>query len=182
MSFDSAPNYIFLPLAAERIFRIMPNVKLIALLRNPVERAVSHYYMSLWKKREHLPPLDAFQVEKERIGRLFEQQNYNNVAFYNNSYLSKGRYAEQIERYLQFFPIEQILLLPSESFFADPAQTLRLVFDFIGVDANYKIEDLAPQNVSKKPKLAFDVYEYLEDYFREHNRALYELVERDFGW
>ena len=71
----------------------------------------------------------------------------------------------------------------SETLFTQPEDALRRVFQFVGVDTECTVNDLKPRNVgSNKTEIEPDVYEYLDDYFRPHNQALYELVGKDFGW
>lgn len=181
--FEASPLYLFHPLAPERIFNLAPKTKLIALLRNPAERAISHYMMTKRKYFEPLPMLEAFQREEERLDQVLNERDYKNEYFIRYTYKSRGRYKEQLERYLQFFPAQQILLINSEEFFNDPHESLNRVFDFVGVDAGFKIDDVAPRNVgTNRSDVPPSVYEYLNDYFRPHNRALYEQTGKNFGW
>ena len=180
--FEATPLYLFHPLVPERIFNLVPEIKLIALLRNPTERAISHYYMNMRKNVEPLPMLEAFQQEEARLKNVINEQDYRNELFFRISYKSRGRYAEQLERYLKYFPLKQILLLGSDEFFNDPQASLRRVFDFVGVDPGFKINDLTPRNVGKnKSDVPPAVREYLNEYFLYPNQALYELTGINFS-
>lgn len=100
-----------------------------------------------------------------------------------NSYKSRGLYKEQLEGYLKYFPREQIIVINSEKLFAEPENTLRQVFEFVGVDPEFQIQDLQPSNVGyNRNQVAPDIYDYLNSYFRPHNQALYELIGTRYDW
>ena len=181
-TFDVTPTYLFHPLVPGRIFNLIPGVKLIALLRNPSERAISHYFMNQWKNAEHRPMLEAFQQEQARLETVNIEMDYGNE-IYGESYKLGGHYAEQLERYRRFFPANQMLLLGSEEFFKDPYKSLHRVFDFVGVDADFKVPNLTPRNVGRnKTEIPHAVRRYLDEYFKPYNQALYELTGQNFGW
>lgn len=182
--FEASPSYIFNPLVPGRIFELVPDVKLITILRNPTERAISQYFHAKRMKRfSSLSFGEALQNEEERLKPLIESKDYKNLAFIHTSFKSRGLYKEQLERYLKYFPWQNILVLSSEEFFSKPEITLEKVFEFVGVDKRFKVKDLSPLNTTKN-KVDIDpkVYEYLNDYFLPHNQALYEFLKKDFGW
>jgi len=182
-SFEASPLYIFNPLAPKRISELVPKVKLIVVLRNPVERAISHYFHEKRKGRESLPVREALLAEEKRLKPVIDKQDYKNDIFTHHSYKSRGLYNEQIKRYLKYFPMSNILLVSSEKLFTEPYDTLRRVFQFVGVDTESTVKDLEPRNVaSNRSEINPGVYEYLNDYFRPHNQALYELVGENYGW
>lgn len=117
---ESSPSYSEYPMrqgVVARIAAALPNVRLIYLLRNPVERARS----------EHL----------HRSLRGFERQSLERAVFANPRYLTKSMYAFQLEQYLEYFSLEQVLLITSEQLMDKREETLRLVFRFLGVDPNW---------------------------------------------
>ncbi len=182
-TFEASPSYLFQPMVPARIQQIVPQVKLIALLRNPTQRAISHYLHNMRKGREPLPILEALEQEEARLKPIWESGNFRDSKFTTYSYKSRGLYQCQLERYLQYFSRDQILILPSERFFADPNACLHQIFEFIGVDSGFYVKDLKPKNVStNKMDISPDVYAYLNDFFRLHNEALYEFLGEDFGW
>ncbi|MBN1797232.1 MAG: sulfotransferase domain-containing protein [Spirochaetales bacterium] len=182
-TFEASPLYIFNPLTPKRIFDLIPQVKIIALLRNPTERAISHYFHEKRKGRESLPIMEALQKEEERLHSVLENKDYKNTIFIRYSYKSRGLYRQQLDRFLTYFPRSQILVLSSEEFFGKPAATLKQVFEFVGVDTGFKIKDLRPRNVaSNKSRVDPDVYKYLNNFFLPHNQALYQLVGNNFSW
>jgi len=175
--------YIFSPLAPKRIAELIPDVKMIAVLRNPTERAISHYFHECRMGRETLPIVEALQAEEERLRPFIANEDYRHTIFIHHSYKSRGRYKEQISRYLEYFSREQILILKSDDLFSKADEVLRQVFAFIGVNSDFQITDLEARNISpNRTKVDDEVYQYLDHYFLPHNQALNELVGQDFGW
>ncbi|MCC0178641.1 sulfotransferase domain-containing protein [Waterburya agarophytonicola K14] len=181
--FEATPAYLFNPLAPKRIFETLPNAKLIILLRNPTKRAISHYLHGARRNWDPLPCYEALQAEEARLKPVIEAQNYKSRAFIEYSYKSRGLYREQIERYLEYFPREQMLIFNSNDLFTQTEAALKRVFDFIGVDPTFKVKNLTvPNSAPNKKKFEPHVYEYLNDYFKTHNEALYEFMGEDYGW
>jgi len=180
---EVSPRYIFNPLAAQRLYNLVPKAKLIAILRNPTERAISHYFFSKGKGREPLPIMEALEKEDERLAEAKKKNDFKSNSFAFFSYKSRGLYGEQIERFLRFFPRHQLLVLSSEEFFTRTADTLKTFFGFLEIDENIKISNLTPKNVStNKTKVAPEVYQYLDDFFSSPNQALYQLLGKKFDW
>lgn len=181
--FDSSPLYLFNPIVPKRISDIIPKVKLIAVLRNPTERAISHYFYEKKLGYESLPIMDAFLAEEERLRPILERQDYKHTNFIHFSYKSRGLYYEQLNRYLKYFSMSNILIIDSASLFSNPESTLQQVFQFIGVDDKFVVEDLQARNVSmNRTKVAPEIYEYLDKFYCSHNHQLYELIGEKFKW
>ena len=181
--FEATPMYLYHPLAPERIHQLLPQIKLLVLLRNPTDRAISHYHHSRSRGWEKLPILEAMHAEESRIVALSQSADFAGGAFRYFSYKSRGNYIEQIRRYRKYFRDDQMLILKSEELFSNPAAALPAIFEFVGVRPNYTVADLAARNVSEnKDTVPAEVYVYLKDFFRPHNQALYDLIGRDFGW
>jgi len=182
-TFEASPLYIFNPLAPGRIADLLPSVKLIAILRNPTDRAISHYFHESRKGRESLPIMDALLAEEDRLRPVLETHDYKSNTFIHCSFKSRGRYREQLERYVEVFDREQLLILGAEKFYADPVSSVQQVCRFVGVDQDHTPVDLRPRNVgANRSAVDSGVYEYLDDYFESHNQALYELLGEDFDW
>lgn len=181
--FEASPLYIFNPLAPERICDLVPDAKLIASLRNPTERAISHYFHEVGRGTENLPIMQALQEEDCRLEPVMNARDWKSVHYIDHSYKKRGLYKEQLERYMECFPIDCILVLCSEDLFQDPVSTLKEIYRFVEVDEGFQIENLEPQNVgAHKVEVDQEVYEYLNDYFRPHNEALFELIGKRFDW
>jgi hypothetical protein len=134
---EAAPLYMFHPLAAGRVAALMPDVRIIVLLRDPVERAYSH-----WKERlgEGVEPLDfasALEAEPSRTAgereRLIADPTYVSDAYDWYSYRARGAYVDHLEPWLSRFDRSQLLFLASETFYRDPAGSYAQVLDFVGL-------------------------------------------------
>ena len=135
---ESTPYYLFHPLVAERVAKDLPRAKLIILLRDPVSRAFSHYQMMRKRGVEPFGSfVEAIAREEERIQGENKKITGKQVNWSKNlnrfSYLSRGMYASQLERWFARFPRDQFLILKSEDFFADPQKTLERTCDFLGL-------------------------------------------------
>ena len=158
-------------------------MKIIALLRNPSERAISHYFHEKWRNREPLSIYEALQEEEKRLELVIKRKDFKNRIFIDYSYKNRGHYKEQIDRYLDHFSWQKILIISSEDLFNEPESTLRRVFDFVEVDKGFKVQKMRSRNVTKnRYEVDPNVYKYLDNYFLPHNQALYELVGKSFGW
>ncbi len=183
LTFEATPSYIFHPLVPGRIHETLADVKMIVLLRNPTQRAISHYFHKKRTGVETLPMMEAFQQEEKRLEPILNSKDYFNKDLRDFSYKMRGLYADQLERYFQIFPREQLLILSSEDFFSNTQGCLNRIYDYIGVKNNIQIEDLSPKFVAKnKETVSPEIIAYLNDYFRPKNQALYKLLGIDFGW
>ncbi len=115
---DCTPSYLYWKPTAERIWSYNPQIKLLVLLRNPVERAFAHWNMQRFKGRE---PLDFFDAVKEEKSRLAGAPPLEARRF---AYVDRGRYAQQLERFFRFFSREQMMIIKFEKFRREQRQTL----------------------------------------------------------
>jgi hypothetical protein len=184
---ESSPYYLFHPHCAGRIHDLAPHAKIIILLRNPVDRAISHYFHERKHDAEPLSMDDAFRSEDGRIGgelkRMLREPLYRSGSHQHYSYLSRGIYADQLKPYLDLFPANQVLILKAEDLFARPVEIVREVYRFLGLSDAFVPRDLKARNTGVYPRnVDKGIYEYLADYFRSHNDRLYRLLGRNFGW
>jgi hypothetical protein len=181
--YEASPLYMFNPLAPQRIHALLPRARLIALIRNPTERAISHYFHTKRRDKEDLPILEAFLREQERLEPVIKSGDYKSEVFMHKSYQSRGLYLGQLQRYLEYFSRDQILILTSEELFESPASCLKKLFDFIAVDADFTVRDVAAKNVAgNKSQVDDEVYRHLESFFAPHNQALNDFVGQNLGW
>jgi Sulfotransferase domain len=182
---EASPSYVLHPLAPQRVAGVVPDARLIVLLRNPVDRAYSQYQHEVELGREPLSFEEALDAEEERlrgeVERMIADPQYFSTAWWSHTYATRGLYAEQLERWLAIFPREQLLVLSNEELAADTHGTYTRVLEHIGapphrLDGYPRVfeREYAPMQDGVRRRLAF--------YFAEPNRALYELVGRDFGW
>lgn len=143
---ETSPAYLYVPGTAERIARVRPDVRLVAILREPGARAFSAYQHLRREGREPLTFRQALDAEPERIaqrwGLLWR-------------YVDTGRYGSQLLRYLDVFPREQVLLLRHDELTRDPSGTLRRVLGFVGLDPDVDLDTSGRFNVSGVPRSRF---------------------------
>jgi hypothetical protein len=182
---EASPAYLFHPLAPERALATVPKARLIALVRDPVDRALSHYHHEVALGREPLSFEGAIEAEPERTRgeeqRLIREPGYFSHAWWDHAYLARGLYARQLERWLAVFPSEQLLVLPSEELAADPAGTYQRVLDFLGA-APHELRDYPRVYEQEYAEIQPETRRRLAKHFAEPNRRLYELLGRDLGW
>lgn len=182
---EATPYYIFHPHAPRRIAQLLPDIKLIVLLRNPVDRAYSHYNHELRKKTETLTFEEALQQEPARLApeieRMMQDENYYSFAHQHYSYLSRGIYVEQLQTWFKFFAKDRFLILKSEDFNKDISGTLNQIYRFLGLP-ELPPKDYPYHNRGDYREMPPEVRLHLQDYFKPYNQQLYRLLDRDFGW
>jgi hypothetical protein len=188
---EASPYYMYHPYAPERVAKALPQVKMIVLLRNPIERAFSHYAWEVSWGNETLSFEEAIDCEEERIQQdlpiLAHHYGHNHQHF---SYISRGLYADQLETWFKFFPKNQFLLLKSEDMYREPAAIYKQAIEFLGVPyvvpkglaKEYKQYNQPKQASNSKVKLNPATRERLVEYYKPHNERLSALLGRDFTW
>ncbi|MEU4573745.1 MULTISPECIES: sulfotransferase [Nonomuraea] len=137
-AFESSPYYLFHPLAGERIAADLPGVKLIVLVRDPVERACSAHAHELARGYETESSFEyALELEERRLAGAEESLRARPYSVHHShrhhAYVARGRYAAQLDRLEPLFGRERILVLDSHRFFAEPEPVYDRVLDFLGV-------------------------------------------------
>jgi hypothetical protein len=182
---EASPSYLFHPLGPQRVRETVPDARLIALLRDPVDRAYSHYQHEVALGREPLAFEEALDREQERTRgeeeRMLRDPAYFSHAWWNHTYLARGRYAEQLERWLAVFPREQLLVLPSEELSERTRETYARVLDFLGA-RRHELDTFPRVFERKYAPMAPGARRRLVEYYREPNGRLFELLGRDLGW
>ena len=186
---ESTPNYLAHPDAAARLHEVVPEARLIVLMREPIDRAWSQYR---WQRRfggETLELGDALRSEADRAGGGFDMMRADPQTrnrFVAHGYLARSRYADQLEWWLEAFPRERLLLLRSEDLFADPAATLARTCSFLGLPAvdlaTYATENEGTGVRASDDAIDADLRSWLDDQFAEPNRRLAELTDGAITW
>lgn len=183
---ESATHYLLHPWSPTRVRETFPDIRLIVLLRDPVQRALSHYYHNRRSGVETAgTALDAFLMEEERIAadykRMQADSGFYSRSFAAYSYLTRGRYAEQLQRWFQRFPREQILVMCSERFFADTDVQFRSICRFIGI-AERSLEAYPAAGQGRRLGDEDKAIIFAQRYFRPHNEVLYDLLGERYDW
>lgn len=169
---EATPIYMYWHNAPGRIWEYNPDMKLIAVLRNPIDRAYSHWNMERARNSETLSFWDAIQNEQQRCR---EALPYQHRVF---SYVDRGFYSEQLRRLWFYFSRDNVLVLKNEHLRDQPNETLEKVCGFLGVD---NFENINARDVHSLPYPSG-----MNDREKEYLRRLYEYeiknIERVLGW
>lgn len=175
---EASPNYLIHPEAPERIREAIPHAKFITLLRNPVDRAYSQYYMNVRKGLESLSFEDAIDQERERLRGNADPDDLTRL---HHSYIQRGLYMDQLERWMSVFPREQFLIIKSEDFYENPERVLQQTLAYLGLRPwrqasfrAYHLSEYADMNPATRKRL--------REYFAPYNQQLYAFLGRDLGW
>ncbi len=197
---EATPSYLIDPHVPQRISEMLPGIKLIVLLRNPIERALSHYHHNIFFGIEKLPFEQAIKKEPERINKSFEELkneeiNFNDTSvsyffrimrfktknYFNFSYLESGKYYELLKNWLDVFPKNQLLIIQSEDFFDNTKNIFRQVQDFLDLPY-YDLGHYRSHWEIKHKPMKDNLRKSLKEYFEPYNSKLYKYLNRDFEW
>jgi hypothetical protein len=182
---EASTGYILNPHSLRRIADLLPKVKIILLLRDPVDRAFSHYQHSVRDGLEPLSFTQALDREEERIGakwkRTMEDGNFYDFEIALHAYLLTGVYVEQVKVLMNLFPMERVLILKNEDLLSDPTGILNTTLRFLDLPP-MEMKEVVKHNAGKYSAMDQSIRQRLVNYYREYNRQLYELCGRDFGW
>ncbi|HEY3011453.1 MAG TPA: sulfotransferase [Gemmatimonadales bacterium] len=186
MTIEASPYYLMHPLAPERAAQLLPQVKLIAVLRNPVDRALSHYQLEVRGGRESLSFAEAIELESERLAgeeeRLRKDPQYYSFNHHRYSYTRRGLYLEQLRRWVQYFARSQLLVLQSEWLFRDPPAATAAVYRFLGL-RDHRLERYKPfYQGNYERAMPEELRTRLTAYFEPHNRDLFRWLGQEYDW
>lgn len=168
---EASPNYLYSEKAPAELKKDIPDVKLLVLLRNPIERAYSEYNMHVR------------QLKRKDFPTSFEAAIANDDLSLEGSrlYLVRGLYAQRIKNWLKHFALSQFLFIKSEDFFRDPKNTLKEVYAFLGIEETYPA-NLKAQQVGSYSELSAATRAELERFFGSSNQELVELLGDRYRW
>lgn len=182
---EASPYYLFHPLVPERVARALPGARLIAMLRDPVERAYSQWRHEVELGHETLPFEEAVAREPERTAgeaeRLASDPTHVSFAHQHFTYVARGEYTDQLQRWFGRFPPEQMLVIGSEEFFDDPSRELGRAHAFLRLEP-HELPRYDTFNATATRGLDPSLRERLAAHFRPHNERLFELLGRRFDW
>ncbi|MBM4075499.1 MAG: sulfotransferase domain-containing protein [Planctomycetes bacterium] len=181
---EASPYYFQHPLVPERVHQVVPKAKFLVILREPVQRAWSHYRHNLRYGREDLSFEFALDKEEDRARRDVPQLYVDTVFFPDQflqySYRRGSMYSDHLNNWLRFFPIDQFLFLEAEEFFASPRVTLDRVSQFLNIGPFPEVT-LEPQNVGTTVIPADPlVLQHLRDFFSPLNEEFFQLIGKRF--
>lgn len=172
---EKSTSYIEVERAASRIGRCFPDARIIFILRDPIERAISNYWFSVKNGLENMPMEEAFLREDERW--LDYDPTQTSVSPY--AYLRRGRYLDYICMYERYFPRSSILVVIFERLVGKIREVQR-IYDFLGVTSNFTpdaLDKVVNKGEKSDCKLSHKMERYLVNYFAEPSARLAEHLE-----
>lgn len=185
VAFESSPYYMFHPLAAERIRRDLPGMKLLVLLRDPVERAYSAHAHETYLGYETEPFERALELEPTRLEgeaeRIVADPGYASLSHQHHAYRTRGHYAEQLERLEQTFGRESIHVVDSMTFFENPEPVYDAVLEFLELP-HRGYPPFKRHNSRTRAPMPSKLRTALEEYYRPHDERLASWLGREPSW
>ena len=185
VSGEASPSYLFDPHAPKRVKRFSPDAKIIVMLRNPVDRAYSHYQHAVRYWGETRSFADAVKVEDEWIGEEQHRRKLDPRVMVEkriqHSYLTRGRYLDQLNLWMKEFGRDNFLILRAEDYFERPENVMPEVLGFLNLPA-WQPDDFKRLNIAKYQELDEDIRAWTYDYFAAPNQDLYEFLGRSMDW
>ena len=183
---EASGAYIENPHAPKRIHDLDPNIKLILLVRNPVDRAFSHYIRKMKNGSEKLSFEESIEQEKSRIEgeqeKMEKNEKYYSPIFHSLGYITKGLYAIPLKNWLKYFSMKQILVLENGEFLRDPEKVYNQAIEFLNLP-KWKLPEYKKFS---KQRLSMDMdpktREKLLDYCKPFNEEFYSLIGKKFDW
>ena len=182
MTGEDTPFYIWSPTVARRILKIIPNVKLIVLFRNPIDRAYSNYHLGIRAGSENLSFEDAIQSELDSL-KNSKIKSDDDVKKYTipRSYIAKGFYADQLKIWLKLFKSKQLFITSTEDFESNANNTLNKIYDFLEIP-QINLKNLEKHKVASYPPMKDETRKFLVDLYKIHNEELFRMISKEFDW
>ena len=183
---ESSPYYMVHPLAAQRIAADLPEVKLLVLLRDPVERAYSAHAHELARGFETEASFErALALEDSRVAgeaeRMVADPAYNSHHFQHNAYVSRGQYVDHLARLEAIVGRERIHVVDSGDFFTDPEPSYNAVTDFLGLPRATGIV-FGKHNARSRSPMDESLRARLEEHFAPYDDRLADWWGRTPSW
>ena len=171
---EITPGYMYLPQVCERVYQYNPKLKLIAILRNPIDRAYSHWGMQKERGLETLSFDECIENEPQRLSQIIPKHRKK------FAYLARGYYAEQLKRYFKLFAKDQFHIIKYEEFLTNQQKTLNGLFDFLNIDSsNYPFEEIMAHQTSYEEAMSSAAKDKLIELFTPEVKELEELLQWD---
>lgn len=182
---EATPYYLHHPHAPVRARGLVPDAKIIVLLRDPVERAHSHWVERTRNGVEDLSFAEAIAIETERLNgeesRMLAEPGYQSFAHQHYSYIDQGRYARGLRRWMDLYPSNQILVLRSEDFYADPGTIYAETLSFLGL-RSHELDEFRAWNRKPKDAIDPDITAQLQSLLAADVAELETLLGRPMNW
>ncbi|MBE9039699.1 tetratricopeptide repeat protein [Oscillatoriales cyanobacterium LEGE 11467] len=172
---EASPSYIYVPQAAERMHSVFPNMKSIVLLRNPVDRAISHYHHWVRRGIEHRSLEDATvgEIEAFEAGKIPERKFAH--------YIAHGRYFRYLKPWFEKFGLDNILILKTEDFYQYPDETLTRVYKFLDIPEHH-LPEYPKYNSGSYSPIDPKIRQRIAQFYQPSKQRLEAYLGVDFNW
>lgn len=185
IAFEASGYYVFHPFAVPRIAQALPDVKLVAMFRDPVERAYSAWKHESARGFEWEPFERALDLEEERlrgeVERMARDPGYESFCHRHHSHRSRGEYADQLARMWAHLPREQVHVIQSEAFFAEPEREYDRLLDFLGLPHVHP-DAFDRHNARPSAPMPAQVRRRLEEHYAPFNDRLEQMLREPLRW
>ncbi len=182
---EASPTYLLDLETIPRVFEHFPQVKLLVILRNPVDRAISQYYDHFnWLGREKRSLAEAITSEMKVLQQLQDPTTIGiHSPFWKSQkgHLWRGLYVYFLEKWMQVFPREQFLILKSEDLYHQPQTTMEQVFKFLGLPP-YRLQNYRQYTAGSYAQVNPEIREKLSHFFHPHNQRLAAFLGETLNW
>jgi hypothetical protein len=181
---ECSPSYLFLSSVPSLVKSVVPNCRFIVVLRNPIDRAYSHYHHQIRRGKETLSFEEAIHREKaiiEANGGVLQPGSGTQNGQPVLSYLVRSIYEIQLRRWFDLFPREQFLILEYKDVFEDMRGVMEKTCSHLGVQ-RWAPDQWERRNVGSYKHIKADTREELLRFFEPHNARLQSLLGRSFDW
>jgi len=183
---DSTPRYIDHPHVPNRIKNLTPNAKFIVMLRNPIDRAFSHYNMNVKNKYISKSFEEVIDLDSTKIDKYFEFMETSGKTsndYFLHAYLDRGIYVKRLKEWMTVFPKENFMIIKSEDFFQNSSVVFNDVLNFLQLP-RFELDEYGAHMVGKYSEKNIDsnLRIKLQKFFQPSNQELYDFLKRDFKW
>jgi len=183
LAFDVTTKYMEEESTANNVYQTKPNMKIIIILRNPVDRAYSQYHLSVRQTAERRSFEDVVEENMNRLNKESHEHYGRKPKFSveEDNHLKKGLYALQLRYWLKIFPRENILIVSTEEFESNQQIIYNKIFEFLNI-SKFEVKNTKKMEKGNYPPMKSETRNLLLDYFRSHNHELFELINIKFDW
>ncbi|MEM1167813.1 MAG: tetratricopeptide repeat protein [Cyanobacteria bacterium P01_H01_bin.35] len=179
---EASPNYMYSNIAGKRLFNNFPKIKIIAILRHPVDRTVSHFYMAKKLGKESNKFTEFLPQDIQLLTKLNNNpQNYERLINRMSVYFTGSLYKYFLEKWMNLFPREQFLILKSEDMYKNPAATMKQVFNFLELP-DYQLPNYINYYPGSYTPIKPNLHQQLSELFQPHNQKLEEYLGMKLDW
>ena len=180
---EATPLYLYQTGVDEQIYSLFPNIKLIVILRNPVQRAISDHYHRVRMQANPSSFEDVYTSQMLEQFRQMENPNVNDENYLRRrpDVLWKGLYVYFIQKWMRLFSRNQILVLSAESLFTNPVTTMKKTFEFLELP-DHQLSDYQKHNAGSYHPIETSLYQELSDIYKPHNHKLEDYLNQKFDW